>query len=53
MLLIILLKEFTTYGNVNICKYGHDNKRCEICGIKDKDCKCCLEYKSVKNDLIE
>ena len=20
------------------CKYGHDNKKCETCGIKNKDC---------------
>ena len=21
------------------CKYGHDNKKCETCGIKYKDCE--------------
>ena len=26
------------------CKYGHDNEKCKICGIKYKDCDCCLEY---------
>ena len=34
------------------CKYGHDNKKCETCGIKYKDCGCCLEYKNVKDNLI-
>ena len=24
-------------------KYGHNNKRCETCGIKYKDCECRLE----------
>ena len=35
------------------CKYGHDNEKCETCGIKYKDCDCCLEYTNVKDDLIE
>ena len=26
------------------CKYGYDEKKIETCGIKYKDCKCCLEY---------
>ena len=26
------------------CKYGYDDKKFEICRIKYKDCKCCLEY---------
>ena len=34
-------------------KYVHDDKKCETCGIKYKDCECCLEYTSVKDDLIE
>ena len=34
-------------------KYGHDDKKCETCGIKYKDCKYCLEYAKVKDDLIE
>ena len=34
-------------------KYEHDNKKCETCGIKYKDCECCLEYANVKADLIE
>ena len=34
------------------CKYGHGNKNCETCLIKDKDCECCLQYTNVKDDLI-
>ena len=41
--LVILLK----------CKYGYDNKKCETCGIKYKDGKCCLEYTNVKGNLIK
>ena len=33
------------------CKYRH-NKKCETCGVKCKDCECCLEYTNVKDDLI-
>ena len=33
-------------------KYGHDNKKCETCGIKCKDCECCFEYTSIEDDLI-
>ena len=35
------------------CKYGHGNKNCKTFGIKHKNCKCCLKYKNVKDDLIE
>ena len=35
------------------CKCGHDNKKCETCGIKYNDCKCCLEYTIFKDDLVE
>ena len=35
------------------CKYGHDNKWSETCGLKCKGCKCCLKYTSVIDDLIE
>ena len=34
-------------------KYGNDDKTCEIFGIKYKDCDYYLEYKNVKDDLIE
>ena len=33
------------------CKYRHDNKKCEKCEIKFKDCECYLEYANVKDDL--
>ena len=35
------------------CKYGHDDKKCEICGIKHKYCNCFLEYGNFKDDFIE
>ena len=35
------------------CKYSHDNKKRETCGIKNKYCDCVLEYKNFKDDLIE
>ena len=35
------------------CQQGHNNKKCETCGIKYKDCECCLAYTNVKDDLIE
>ena len=35
------------------CKYGHYDKKCETCGIKYKDSKCCLKYINVKKSLIE
>ena len=28
------------------CKYGHDNKKCETCGVKYKECF--LEYRNCK-----
>ena len=35
------------------CKYGHDDKKCETCGIKYKHCHNFLEYTTFKDDLIE
>ena len=35
------------------CKYEHDNKKCDTCGIKYKNCDCFLEYTNFKDDLIE
>ena len=35
------------------CKFGHDDKKCETCGIKYKYCDCFLEYTNFKHDLIE
>ena len=34
------------------CKNKHDNKKCEACGIKYKDCNCFLGYTNVKDNLI-
>ena len=34
------------------CNYGYENKICESCGIKYKDCEGCVEYKNIKDDLI-
>ena len=30
------------------CKYGHDNKKCETCRIKYKNCKCFLDTQTSK-----
>ena len=35
------------------CKFGHDDKKCETCGIKYKHCECCPEYANCRDDLIE
>ena len=35
------------------CKFGHDDKNCETCGIIYEVCDCFLEYKNFKDDLIE
>ena len=35
------------------CKFGHDNKKCEKCGIRYKYCDCFLECTNFKDDLIE
>ena len=34
------------------CKYGHDDKKCETCGIKYKDYNCFLECTNFKDDLV-
>ena len=34
------------------CKYGNDDKKCQICWIEFKYCDC-FKYKSFKDDLIE
>ena len=44
-----MLKEFIKL-NVNM---DMTMKKCETCGIKYKDCNCCLEYINVKDDLLE
>ena len=35
------------------CKLGHDDKKCELCGMKYKCCDCFLEYTNFEDDLIE
>ena len=35
------------------CKFGHDDKKGETCGIKYKYCDCFLEYIHFKDILIE
>ena len=35
------------------CKFGHDVKKCEICGIKYKYCDCFFEDTNFKYDLME
>ena len=35
------------------CKYGHDDKNCETCGIKYRYCSYFIEYTNFKDDLIE
>ena len=47
--LLILLIEFINL-NVNIEMI---RKKCKTSKIKHKDCECCLEYTSVKSDLIQ
>ena len=32
------------------CKFGHNDKKCETCGIKYKYCDCFLEHKNFKYD---
>ena len=49
ILLIISLKEFIKL-NVNMDMIM---KNVKTCGVKFKDCKCCLENTSVKDDLKE
>ena len=35
------------------CKFGHDDKICETCGIKYKYCDCFLEYMNFKGNLTK
>ena len=37
----------------NKYKCGHDDKKCETCGIIYKVCDCFVEYTNLKNNLIE
>ena len=33
-------------------KYEYDNRKCETCGVKHKDCECCLEYEKIRDNII-
>ena len=35
------------------CKYGHEDKKWETCGIKYEDCDCFLEYTKFKDNIIQ
>ena len=35
------------------CRYQHDDKECETCGIRYNVCQCCLEYTNFKDDSVE
>ena len=35
------------------CIFGHDDKKCETCGINYKYCDCFLGYTNFKDNLIE
>ena len=35
------------------CKYEHDNRKCDTCGIKCKNCECFLEYTNCKYNLVK
>ena len=35
------------------CKFVHDDKKCETCGIKYKYYNCFLKYTNFKDHLIE
>ena len=35
------------------CKHGHDDEKCQICGIKYKYYECFLKYTKFKDELIE
>ena len=48
-----LVNNFAEGIHENKNKYGHDDKKCETCGIKYKDCECCIEHTNVENNLIE
>ena len=33
------------------CKYGHNDKKCETCGITYEICSCFFEYTNLTEDL--
>ena len=48
-----LANKFSEGINRIKCKYRHDDKKCETCGIKYKYCNCFLGYTNFKGDLVE
>ena len=51
--LLNLVNDFAERVHKIKCKNEHDNKKLEICGIKNKDWDCFHEYRNFKDDLIE
>ena len=47
------LSNFVSNLHKSKFKYRHDNKKCEKCGTKYKNCEGCLEYTNVKDEIIE
>ena len=35
------------------CKFGHNDQKCETCGVKYKYCDCFLDYTNFKYNLID
>ena len=52
-LLTSLVNSLAKENHWTKCKYGYHNKKYETCGMKYKDCQCCIEYTNVKDGLIE
>ena len=48
-----LVKNFAEGIHKVKCKYEHNDKKCETCGIKKKDYECCLKYTGVKYYFTE
>ena len=48
-----LINDFAEGIHNTECKYRHNHKKWETCGIKYKDRDYFLEYTNSKNDLIE
>ena len=43
------------FGGIHRIKFelGHDNKKCETCGIRYDYCDCFPEYTNFEDDLME
>ena len=48
-----LIDNFSQGIRRNKYKFGHDDKKCDTCGIRYKYCDCFLEYSNFEHDLIE